>query len=49
MILLPELEQKGLASLFHDVEMPLVPVLVAMEAAGVKAGRAASCGRCRWI
>jgi DNA polymerase I len=35
-ILLPELEQKGLASLFHDVEMPLVPVLVAMEAAGVK-------------
>ena len=35
-ILLPELAQKGLASLFHDVEMPLVPVLVAMEAAGVK-------------
>ncbi len=35
-ILLPELEQKGLTALFHDVEMPLVPVLVAMEAAGVK-------------
>ena len=35
-ILLPELAQKSLASLFHDVEMPLVPVLVAMEAAGVK-------------
>ena len=35
-ILLPELEQKGLTSLFRDVEMPLVPVLVAMEAAGVK-------------
>ena len=35
-ILLPELDQKGLTSLFRDVEMPLVPVLVAMEAAGVK-------------
>ena len=35
-ILLPELAQKGLTSLFRDVEMPLVPVLVAMEAAGVK-------------
>ncbi len=35
-LLLPELEQKGLTSLFRDVEMPLVPVLVAMEAAGVK-------------
>ncbi|MCX6032353.1 MAG: DNA polymerase I [Chloroflexi bacterium] len=34
--LLPELEQKGLTSLFRDVEMPLVPVLVAMEAAGVR-------------
>ncbi len=34
--LLPELEQKGLTSLFRDVEMPLMPVLVAMEAAGVK-------------
>jgi DNA polymerase-1 len=35
-LLLPELAQKGLTSLFRDVEMPLVPVLVAMEAAGVK-------------
>jgi DNA polymerase-1 len=34
--LLPELEQKGLTSLFRDVEMLLVPVLVAMEAAGVR-------------
>ena len=34
-ILLPELAQKGLTSLFRDVEMPLVPVLVAMEAAEV--------------
>jgi DNA polymerase-1 len=35
-VLLPELAQKGLASLFHDLEMPLVPVLADMEAAGVK-------------
>ena len=35
-VLLPDLVQKGLASLFHDVEMPLVPVLVAMEAAGIR-------------
>ncbi len=35
-VLLPELEEKGLTSLYRDVEMPLVPVLVAMEAAGVK-------------
>jgi DNA polymerase-1 len=35
-VLLPELAQKGLTSLFRDVEMPLVPVLAAMEAAGVK-------------
>ncbi len=35
-VLLPELETKGLTSLFHDIEMPLVPVLVAMEAAGIK-------------
>ncbi len=34
--LLPELAQKGLTSLFRDVEMPLVPVIVAMEAAGVR-------------
>ncbi len=35
-VLLPELAQRGLTSLFRDVEMPLVPVLVAMEAAGIK-------------
>lgn len=34
--LLPELAQKGLNSLFRDIEMPLVPVLVDMEAAGIK-------------
>ena len=34
--LLPELAEKGLTSLFRDVEMPLVPVLVAMETAGIK-------------
>ncbi|PKO23680.1 MAG: DNA polymerase I [Chloroflexi bacterium HGW-Chloroflexi-1] len=35
-VLLPELEERGLTSLFRDVEMPLVPVLVAMETAGIK-------------
>ncbi len=35
-VLLPEVEQKGLMSLFRDLEMPLVSVLVDMEAAGVK-------------
>ena len=35
-VLLPELAQKGLTSLFRDIEMPLVPVLVAMEAAGIR-------------
>jgi DNA polymerase-1 len=35
-LLLPELAEKGLTSLFLDVEMPLVPVLVAMESAGVR-------------
>jgi DNA polymerase I len=35
-LLLPELEQRGLTPLFHDIEMPLTPVLVAMEAAGVQ-------------
>jgi len=35
-LLVPELAQRGLTSLFRDVEMPLVPVLVAMEGAGVK-------------
>ncbi len=33
---LPELETRGLMPLFRDVEMPLVPVLVAMESAGIK-------------
>jgi DNA polymerase-1 len=35
-LLLPELEEKGLTRLFHHIEMPLTPVLVAMEAAGIK-------------
>jgi DNA polymerase-1 len=35
-ILLPELDEKGLSPLFRDIEMPLVPVLVAMEAAGIR-------------
>lgn len=33
---LPELAARDLMPLFHDVEMPLVPVLVAMESAGIK-------------
>lgn len=33
--LLPELEAKGLTPLFRDIEMPLTPVLVEMEAAGI--------------
>ena len=45
-VLVPELEQKGLTPLYSEVEMPLVPVLVAMER------RASSwmpifCARCR--
>ena len=35
-VLVPELEARNLSSLFRDIEMPLVPVLVAMEAAGIK-------------
>lgn len=35
-LLLPELAEKKLTSLFYDVEMPLVPVLVAMESAGIR-------------
>jgi DNA polymerase-1 len=35
-LLAAELREKGLWSLFTDVEMPLIPVLVAMETAGVK-------------
>jgi DNA polymerase-1 len=35
-VLLPEVAQKGLSALFYDLEMPLVPVLADMEAAGVK-------------
>lgn len=31
-----ELEEKGLKSLFAEIEMPLVPILAAMERAGVK-------------
>ena len=32
---LPELEEKGLMELFRDVEMPLVPVLAAIEERGI--------------
>ncbi len=31
----PQLEEQGLAKLFHEVEMPLVPVLMEMERTGV--------------
>ena len=32
----PELEQQQMAGLFHDLEMPLIPVLARMERAGVR-------------
>jgi DNA polymerase-1 len=32
----PELEAKGVASVFREVEMPLLPVLVRMEHAGIR-------------
>jgi DNA polymerase-1 len=35
-LLLAELETKGLTGLFREIEMPLAPVLVDMEAAGIK-------------
>ncbi len=35
-VLLPEVAEKGLLPLFRDIEMPLVPVLVDMEAVGIK-------------
>ncbi len=35
-VLKPELEEKDLWSLFTDVEMPLIPVLMAMEMAGMR-------------
>jgi DNA polymerase-1 len=35
-VLKPELEEKGLWSLFVGVEMPLIPVLTAMEMAGIR-------------
>jgi DNA polymerase-1 len=35
-VLTPELEEEGLWSLFTEIEMPLVPVLSAMEMAGVR-------------
>jgi len=35
-VLMPEVAEKGLLPLFRDIEMPLVPVLVDMEAAGIK-------------
>jgi DNA polymerase-1 len=34
--LLPELEEKALSALYSDVEMPLVPVVVDMQRAGIK-------------
>ncbi len=33
--LLPELEKNELVNLFYDIEMPLIPVLVSMETAGI--------------
>ena len=35
-VLEPELEESGSTSLFHDLEMPLVPVLAAMERRGIR-------------
>ena len=35
-LVLPELAERNLTDLFEHVEMPLVPVLAAMEAAGIK-------------
>ncbi|MSR35550.1 MAG: DNA polymerase I [Gemmatimonadetes bacterium] len=32
----PELEQQGMERLFHDLEMPLIPVLARMESAGIR-------------
>ena len=32
----PELEQQKMEGLFHDLEMPLIPVLARMESAGVR-------------
>jgi DNA polymerase-1 len=32
----PELEQQGMDALFHDLEMPLIPVLARMERAGIR-------------
>jgi len=35
-ILYPKIEKEGLGKLFRDVELPLIPVLVEMELAGVR-------------
>ncbi len=35
-VLGPKLKEKGFESLFHDVEMPLVPVLLDMEMTGIR-------------
>jgi DNA polymerase-1 len=35
-LVLPELAERGLTSLFEDVEMPLTPVLAVMEANGIR-------------
>ncbi len=37
--MVPELEGKGLTRLFHEVEMPLIPVLVEMELNGIRVDR----------
>ena len=35
-ILLPKVEQGGMAQLFHEVEMPLLTILAEMELVGVQ-------------
>ena len=35
-LLAPELEKEGLASIFHDMEMPLLTVLAEMELTGIR-------------
>ncbi|MEM9738148.1 MAG: DNA polymerase I [Bacteroidota bacterium] len=34
-LFLPKIEQEGMASLFYEIEMPLIPILVDMERAGI--------------
>ncbi|HPM41982.1 MAG TPA: DNA polymerase, partial [bacterium] len=35
-LLKPKIEEEGLSSLYHGIELPLLPVLVAMQIAGMK-------------